>query len=733
MKAIHIKSISVLLVVLMLTTILSGCTPSSKELLHEKFGPAGVAQAAEFAPYREVTVQVKPQVAPYQVKADLSNVENRGRFEFSPEAQALLAKNGFVVLPQMHQEFFMLYEINRYDGIPNFITTDAMLHNYHLFFEHLLKSAEENYLRNELQQLNQGMLAASHKQYQALKNTPWENAARRNMAFFAVGSRLLDPSVKIPQEVKDVVEAELKLIQEHNQTATSPLMAMGSTPDPLESLKEDYTQYIPRGHYTRSENLKSYFQNMMWYGRMTFRLKNEDETRSAVLMTLALRNGSNQSSWDKIYQTTSFFVGESDDPGCIAYSELLEQVYGAESSLNTLISDNDRWQQFLSQAKDLEGPKINSIPIFDANIQPDREQEVKGFRFMGQRYTIDADIFQRLVYREVEENPAGERRLLPKGLDIPAAMGSEEAYRILEAEGETQYQNFPQNMQRLKEHIAGLDASLWHHNLYWSWMKTLKSVIAEKTQGYPSFMLNQAWARKSLNTFLGSWTELKHDTILYSKQVYAEMGGGYDDKIDDRGYVEPDPHCYANLASLAAMTREGLKARGLISERDAQSLQLMETLALSLKTISEKELQNQPLTEEEYELIRSIGGQLEHFWMETLQDQEGGRSKLLNDNPAMLVADVATAPPDLVLEEGNGYVQSIYAVVPVDGRLHIVKGGVYSHYEFPWPATDRLTDEKWRQMLENRQAPPPPEWTRAFAIDGSCRIIMPWENEQQHD
>ena len=88
-----------------------------------------MAQAAEFAPYREVTVQVKPQVAPYQVKADLSNVENRGRFEFSPEAQALLAKNGFVVLPQMHQEFFMLYEINRYDGIPNFVTTDAMLHN----------------------------------------------------------------------------------------------------------------------------------------------------------------------------------------------------------------------------------------------------------------------------------------------------------------------------------------------------------------------------------------------------------------------------------------------------------------------------------------------------------------------------------------------------------------------------------------------------------------------------
>ncbi len=730
MKASQLKTISILLIILMLSAALSGCSTSSKKLLEENFGPAKNAEAAEFATYREYEVNAHPQIKPYQVKADLSNVENQGRFLFSPEAQTMLTKNGFAVLPQMHQEFFMLYEFNRYDGIPNLITTDAMLHNYHLFFQHLLKNAEENQLRAELQNLNQGMLQASQEQYKALKNSPWENAARRNVAFFAVGSRLLDPAVKIPQEVKDVVEAELQLIRNHNQTTVSPLMAMGSNPDALESLKEDYTQYIPRGHYTRNDNLKSYFQNSMWYGRMSFRLKNEDETRSAFLMTLAVKDSPKFESWQKIYQTTSFFVGESDDPGCIAYSKLLEEVYGPDNSLNTLINDNDKWQQLLSAAKKLEGPKINSIPIFDANIQPDREQEVKGFRFMGQRYTIDADIFQRLIYREVGENQQGERRLLPKGLDIPAAMGSKEAYRILEAEGQTQFQNYPQNMTLLQEHIAGLDASVWHHNLYWSWMKALKPLTVEKPQGYPSFMLNQAWARKSLNTFLGSWTELKHDTILYAKQVYAEMGGGYDDKIDDRGYVEPDLHCYANLASLAAMTREGLEAKGLITERDAQSLQLMETLALNLKTISEKELQNQALTEEEYELIRSFGGQLEHFWMETLQDQEGGRSKLLNDNPAMLVADVATAPPDLVLEEGNGYVHSIYAVVPLDGKLRIVKGGVYSHYEFPWPAADRLTDEKWRQMLDNKEAPPASEWTRAFAVDGSCRIVMPWENEQ---
>ena len=39
-------------------------------------------------------------------------------------------------------------------------------------------------------------------------------------------------------------------------------------------------------------------------------------------------------------------------------------------------------------------------------------------------------------------------------------------------------------------------------------------------------MQSDAWLDKQLNTSLGSWTELKHDTILYAKQAYAEMGAG---------------------------------------------------------------------------------------------------------------------------------------------------------------------------------------------------------------
>ena len=125
--------------------------------------------------------------------------------------------------------------------------------------------------------------------YQALKDTPWEEAARRTVAFIGVGSQLLDPGVEVPAYAADLVEAELALIDDAGGLQSSPLF-------PGLMNGEDYSQYIPRGHYTLSEELKHYFRSMMWYGRMTFRLKTMDpevgraETRSGLLLVQALRN-----------------------------------------------------------------------------------------------------------------------------------------------------------------------------------------------------------------------------------------------------------------------------------------------------------------------------------------------------------------------------------------------------------------------------------------------------------
>jgi len=686
----------------------------------------------QFAQYQEVKVNISPQVASYKVDSNLANVANKKDFAFNEKAQDLLVKNAFVVQPGFQAEFFPLYERNRYSYTPNFITTDSILHNYHLFFSFLLRNIEKDQLSDQLKNLNTLMLDKAQEQYNDLVGTDWENAAKRNLGFFAVGSKLLNPQIQVPQVVKTEVDKELSLIDKHQGIEDSPVINIGSktgtkidTPQgrlTLEALKEDYSQYIPRGHYTKTKELKRYFKSMMWYGRLTFRIKSPDEVKSAILITLLLNDNQSQKIWNNIYQVTSFFVGKSDDINYFDFSKLLKTTYGNLPVLKDLTSQKDKFDSFWTAAKKLEPPKINSIPIFQSGIQEDREEEIKGFRFMGQRFTIDASIMQRLVCREVGNKHGtmdcggtiADSRMLPKGLDIPAAFGSKEALNILNTQGETKYFKYLDNMEKLRDYTADLPLATWTQNLYWNWMYSLLPLSKEVKDGYPSFMTNTAWARKDLNSYLGSWTELKHDTILYAKQVYAELGGGGIEEKDDRGYVEPRPYLYARLASLIKMTKDGLNSRNLITDRDLKSLDKMETLVLSLKEISQKELNNKALTDKEYQLIKTYGGSLEHFWLEAMRDEKVDSPSQTSEHPAALVADVATDPNGQVLEEAIGNINEIFVIFPQDGKLKIGKGGVFSYYEFTWPMSDRLTDEKWREVLSSDEKPDLPEWTNAF-------------------
>ncbi len=718
-------------------------TDNNAEDLDDNYNPEVVI--SNFATYKETPIDVDPKIPAYTVDQNLSNIANAEDFTFSQSVKNLLVQNAFVVRESFENEFFPLYESNRYDYIPNFVTTDSMLHNYHLMFDFLLKQLEEQKLVSELEQLNTNMLTETLDQYDTLKGTEWENAAKRNVGFFTVASILLDPSVDIPSIVADEVDQELNYIEAHAKIEESPVMNIGmeegatiETPQgplSLEALKEDYTQYIPRGHYDKSNELKAYFKSMMWYGRITFRMKNPDEVRSALLITLALNDGENQESWDKIYEPINFFVGKSDDITYYQFKDLVEHVYGESVTVEDIANDEESLNAFIDETESLEPPQINSMPIFEASLQEDREEEIKGFRFMGQRFTIDASIFQRLVYREVGDKTTScedfdptvtsclsGARCLPKGLDVPATMGSEEALSILDDMGETEYACYSENMSKMKEHVTGLSTEIWTQNLYWGWLYQLQPLLTEKDDGYPSFMQNDAWTRKELNTFLGNWTELKHDTILYAKQVYAEMGAGMPDEKDDRGYVEPNPQVYGRLASLLKMTSEGLNSRDLLTDSMEENLSKLEELALSLKTISEKELNNEDLSDNDYELIRTYGGQLEHFWLEVNKDEpefENSTSQrdYLSENPSAIVADVATDPNGLVLEEGTGRIYEIYVVFPIDGELRIARGGVYSYYEFAWPMSDRLTDKKWRDLLNSGEAPDLPSWTDAFIAE----------------
>ncbi len=754
----RISLIRTLLVVLFaVSTALGGCAPAAPAEPTSTATPPSVptdtpqavtevpsptstpSQEAElvFASFEKPAVKAEPVIHHEEIAADLSNVRNP--FLLSQAQLDRLARDGFVVSPGDEKEFFTLYEQARYDNVPVFVTTDSLLHIYHLLFDKVMRTAEVEYFIPLLRDLNRAMLARTDELYQALKGSDWEDAARRTVAFVGVGSRLLDDEVEVPTYVADMVEEQLAPIEEASRVAPSPVF-------PTLEHGEDYTQYTPRGHYTKSEALKAYFKSMMWYGRMTFRLKTKDpeagraETRSALLLVHALRTSQVKSrpameAWADLYSPTVFFVGRSDDLTVLQYGEVLDQVYGEGVTLETL-TDEALLDQFIEEGNKLPPPRILGMVIMDTE---DEEEETKGLRFMGQRFVPDAYIFRQLMYRNVGQRQAPERRGLPNGLDIPAAMGSERAYQILREIGETDYDNYVEQMGKVREWLSGLRVKDWTETLYNSWLYCFHPLLDEPGDGYPAFMESTAWLDKQLNTVMGSWAELKHDTILYAKQAYAELGGGPPPPppTPPKGYVEPVPEFYARLAALTSMTRDGLGKRGLLSEQDDESLQRLGELVRSFQAMAEKELRGEPLTEEEYETIRFYGGELEHLTMAAADKPEGeegvGGPVMPEEEPqAAVIADVATDPDPngdgaadpVVLEVGVGRIDHLHAVVPVieeDGSitLQVSKGGVFSYYEFRWPAEDRLTDEQWREKLESGEAPPRPEWIASFFTEES--------------
>ena len=125
----------------------------SEEVAEETDTVPTYVLSSQFANWEDTPVDITPQVAAYTVDADLGNVTNAGDFTLSDDVKALLVKNAFVVVPADWQEFYPLYEGNRYNQIPSFITTDSMLHSYHLMFDDMLKKLEEDKLTAELKSL----------------------------------------------------------------------------------------------------------------------------------------------------------------------------------------------------------------------------------------------------------------------------------------------------------------------------------------------------------------------------------------------------------------------------------------------------------------------------------------------------------------------------------------------------------------------------------------------------
>ena len=164
--------------------------------------------------------------------------------------------------------------------------------------------------------------------------------------------------------------------------------------------------------------------------------------------------------------------------------------------------------------------------------------------------------------------------------------------------------------------LDGLDA----------WLYALQPMWAEHGTAFPDYMRSDAWAAKDLQSGLGSYTELKHDTILFAKQLVAEAGGDFSNR-NPLNWVEPDPTAFERLAAASDLMRRGLARRGLLT-REAGGLLSTETgLMRFLGATARAELAGKPISAAADKRLRSIGDAFASIWWRT--------SERSNPNPSI--------------------------------------------------------------------------------------------------
>ncbi len=452
------------------------------------FTPPANSHLAAFAEYPAINVTLPAAFAGgYTLPVDLAQVQGADSISMSTAQKNGLSANGFFVDPPepgKFREFYQVYESFRYNEQPVFVTTDSVYHVYHLIFDKMLRDLERDYFIATLKSLTAALVSASHAQFTQSQGTPLEEPARRNVAFFAVAGALLGMPDAIPAEAADLANAELALIHAAAGPEISPIWDRADLADD-KKLREDYSQYIPRGHYTKSEELKQYFKAMMWYGRMTFRLRDSFETQRALLATQAIRTTAAadgtpaETLWKNIYEPTVFIVGKADDLSYTEYGALSDSVFGAGAPISAY-ADAAGIAKFMEAAKVLPPPQINSMWVW---IWEDKTDATKGFRLMGQRFTLDEYVFGQMIWRNVGtlEKPRG----LPKALDFFAAIGSDEALALLRGMGEDQYVNFDKQMTKVKGEISALQRDTWTQNLYYAWLYSFQPLISAKDREHP--------------------------------------------------------------------------------------------------------------------------------------------------------------------------------------------------------------------------------------------------------
>jgi len=594
------------------------------------------------------------------VHIPLADVVNAWMFLSSADDRTLLARAGGLLRPLEYDQLYSLYESEQYGCAeyplswhrrPYLVTTD-------IFWELFAAAYQGLFILRERQQAMPAF---------------WE-LVRGALPHLPAGS------------VSGKIFAALAAVQRgdaaRNEEAARILKARGREFSSALGVEFDYAELHPRGHYAADPEAQRYFKAVRYLSWATLPTQYPGAYPEAEFDLLRRLP-------ESVKQAALRWIG--------AYQGLV-----APPRAPTVWSD----------APFAPPPYVRRLPSRTPMLFP-----------LG--WGFDNEVLDSTVHHGDAplEGPGGPR-LVPSGLDLAAALGSRFARELLREE----IAKYPSLAGALEALAARRPRD--SPTLYDRWLEALGTQWAEEALEAMGPEARALWRAKRLQTGLASWASLRHITVLVNERSAAQCGEMGAEPIvlrPPRGWVEPDPRAFAAIASLfdetaarvAAWSLKGATPEEAGSQeplREGILRKLRETAAKArrFESIAARQIRGQPLTSGDYEEILAVGQVAEHNFL-VFKSLAAKDLALSNPEPIPKIVDVAGGGPYRVpyLLAAVGRPLEWDHIVPFYGRRQIVKGAVYSYYEFA--SEELLDDAQWRERLPGQKRP---AWIEPFLSPG---------------
>jgi hypothetical protein len=663
------------------------------------------------------------------------------KYNLTEYEESLIADHGFMVTERLAEGSFgeIMLDIHHKD-LPVFVSTDAILYAFHASYDRILRDVELGYLINKISSILT-TLRSQMPQLAAQYNSQPEMAQmlRDVDVYFTIAAKLIGQNTS-PYYSDNTGKIDYLIDKIMTADGFSIDTIFSST-----CISYDWSQFKPRGHYDSDDfpELRKYFRTMMWLGRIEIYLiapplgdpfcepqTFEDIQRQCIVALLVselfdLANA--EPAYEEIEDVIKFFVGDQDNVTLpnMYYLRDAVSITSASDLLDSLtlveLQDTLANQTFAYQL-------IQSQILSGAMNPGDSLVPASSFLLYGQRYVDDSYVTAQVVYDRIRYNNQVICRLFPSTLDPLFALGNNASAQLLIPE--LNEYHYSSNLASLRYLFDAYSSEYWNSSFYRQWLNAIRTMNPpEDRSGLPPFMTTAAFWQEKLNTQLSSWTELRHDNLLYAKQSYT----GVPICSYPYSYVEPFPELYEvmiDIGSAGYNYFQGFNIEPEIKISILEYFSSLQSISDTLRSISEKELENIPLTTEETDFLKNMMFEVETY---TGIDYDGWYPKLIYRDKAYeyeklmgkdyLVADIHTIPSDC---DGNifGWVKHV-GTGPVDVGVFIAKipggeecafiGPVLSYHDYTTEDWLRLTDDEWASTY--LQSATRPDWVNFYLAD----------------